>query len=150
MNKTVFFVPLSLVGLFFTVYILLASTTNFLSVEPGYAIGEVSRWCERISGGYFREPANALSNLGFMFTGLLMFWILANEKKIKGSRFHGPTITALTYATAAVWLGPGSLLMHGTHTAWGQWADWLSMIMWISIPWLVNIFTIKNLSLIHI
>ena len=34
--------------------------------------------------------------------------------------------------------------MHGTHTAWGQWADWLSMIMWISIPWLVNIFTIKN------
>ena len=73
-----------------------------------------------------------------------MFWILANEKKIEGSRFHGPTITALTYATAAVWLGPGSLLMHGTHTAWGQWADWLSMIMWISIPWLVNIFTIKN------
>ena len=40
MNKTVFFVPLSLVGLFFTVYILLASTTNFLSVEPGYAIGK--------------------------------------------------------------------------------------------------------------
>ena len=144
MNKTVFFIPLSLVGLFFTAYILLASTTNFLSVEPGYAIGEVSRWCERISGGYFREPANALSNLGFIFTGLLMFWILANEKKIEGSRFHGPTITALTYATAAVWLGPGSLLMHGTHTAWGQWADWLSMIMWISIPWLVNIFTIKN------
>ena len=144
MNKAVFFIPLSLVGLFFTIYILLASTTNFLSVEPGYAIGEVSRWCERISGGYFREPANALSNLGFISTGLLMFWILASEKKIKGSRFHGPTITALTYATAAVWLGPGSLLMHGTHTAWGQWADWLSMIMWISIPWLVNIFTIKN------
>ena len=144
MNKAVFFIPLSLVGLFFTVYVLLASTTNFLSVEPGYAIGEVSRWCERISGGYFREPANALSNLGFISTGLLMFWILASEKKIKGSRFHGPTITALTYAAAAVWLGPGSLLMHGTHTAWGQWADWLSMIMWISIPWLVNIFTIKN------
>ncbi len=144
MKKAVFFVPLSLVGLFFLVYILLASTTNFLSVEAGHAIGGVSRWCERISGGYFREPANALSNLGFMITGLLMFWILANEKKIVGSRFHGPTITALTYATAAVWLGPGSLLMHGTHTTWGQWADWLSMIMWISIPWLVNIFTIKN------
>ena len=147
MNRTVFFVPLSLVGLFFTVYILLASTTNFLSVEPGYAIGEVSRWCERISGGYFREPANALSNLGFMFTGLLMFWILANEKKIKGSRFHGPTITALTYATAAVWLGPGSLLMHGTHTEWGEWADNLSMIMYIIIPWLLNIKEMGRWSL---
>ena len=144
MNKNIFYIPLSLVGLFFTLYFLLASTTNFLSVEPGYAIGEISRWCERISGGFFREPANALSNIGFMTTGLLMFWILANEKKIEGSRFHGPTPTALTYAGAAVFLGPGSLLMHGTHTAWGQWADWLSMIMWISIPWLVNIFTMKN------
>ncbi len=34
--------------------------------------------------------------------------------------------------------------MHGTHTTWGQWADWLSMIMYISIPWLVNLFTTKN------
>ena len=79
----IFFIPLLATGLFFFVYILLAATTNFLSVEAGYAIGEVSRWCERISGGYFREPANALSNLGFITTGLIMFWILANEKKAK-------------------------------------------------------------------
>ena len=144
MNLKVFYIPLSISGLFFFIYFLLASTTNFLSVEPGYAIGEISRWCERISDGHFREPANALSNIGFMLTGLFMFWILANEKKVEGSRFHGPTITALTYATAAVFLGPGSMLMHGTHTAWGQWADWLSMIMWISIPWLVNVFSIKD------
>ena len=36
------------------------------------------------------------------------------------------------------------MLMHGTHTEWGQWADLLSMIMWISIPWLVNVFTIRD------
>ena len=24
------------------------------------AIGEISRWCERVSGGFFREPANTL------------------------------------------------------------------------------------------
>ena len=144
MNIKIFFIPLLATGLFFFVYILLAATTNFLSVEAGYAIGEVSRWCERISDGYFREPANALSNLGFITTGLIMFWILANEKKRKDSRFHGPTPTALLYASAALFLGPGSLLMHGTHTTWGQWADWLSMIMYISIPWLVNVFVIKN------
>ena len=132
MNIKIFLIPLLATGLFFFVYILLAATTNFLSVEAGYAIGEVSRWCERISGGYFREPANALSNLGFITTGLIMFWILANEKKRKDSRFHGPTPTALLYASAALFLGPGSLLMHGTHTTWGQWADWLSMIMYIS------------------
>ena len=109
MNRTVFFVPLSLVGLFFTVYILLASTTNFLSVEPGYAIGEVSRWCERISGGYFREPANALSNLGFMFTGLLMFWIPAFfiDKKHQSNKSYFPWywLGIAFYMTAfAIWL----------------------------------------------
>ena len=77
MNKNIFYIPLSFAGLFFTFYFLLASSTNFLSVESGYAIGEISRWCERISGGFFREPANALSNIGFMITGLFMFWILA-------------------------------------------------------------------------
>jgi len=86
MNYRVFFIPLSLSGLFFFFYILLAATTNFLSVEAGYAIGEVSRWCERISDGYFREPANALSNIGFMLTGLFMFWLLANEKKVKKTK----------------------------------------------------------------
>ena len=73
-----------------------------------------------------------------------MFWILARETRISGSRFHGSAPTAILYAATAWFLGPGSLLMHGTHTTWGQWADWLSMIMYISIPWLVNLFTTKN------
>ena len=30
------------------------------------AIGEASRWCERVAPGAFREPVNALSNIGFM------------------------------------------------------------------------------------
>jgi len=46
---------------------------------------------------------------------------------------------ALLYAGAAIWLGPGSLLMHGTHTAWGGWADNLSMVMYILVPWLMNV-----------
>jgi hypothetical protein len=50
---------------------------------------------------------------------------------------HSPI--ALLYAGAAIWLGPGSLLMHGTHTAWGGWADNLSMVMYILIPWLINV-----------
>jgi hypothetical protein len=145
MSKKVFFIPLFASFLFFVVYLLLAQTGSFLSVEPGYSINDVSRWCERISGGYFREPSNALSNIGFITTGLTMFWILSREPKGK-SRFHGASPTAIIFATAALFLGPGSLLMHGTHTAWGQWADWLSMIMFISIPWLVNIFVIKDYS----
>ena len=143
MNR-VFLLPLSFVIAFFAIYLTLANFPFFLSVEPGYSIGSVSRWCERISGGYFREPVNALSNLGFIITGLFMFWILSKEPRAKLIKFKGPNLIALLYASAAVFLGPGSLLMHGTHTAWGQWADWLSMIIYISIPWLINIFTCND------
>ena len=67
-----------------------------------------SRWCERISDSYFREQSNALSNIGFMTTGLIMFWILARETRISGSRFHGSAPTAILYAATAWFLGPGS------------------------------------------
>ncbi|MGA8041144.1 MAG: hypothetical protein WCA93_13650, partial [Acidimicrobiia bacterium] len=36
------------------------------------AIGEISRWCERVSGGLLREPVNTLGNLGFVLSGLAM------------------------------------------------------------------------------
>ena len=98
MNRTLFFIPVLIVGLFFLTYITLAHTINFLSVEEGYVIGEVSRWCERISDSYFRERANALSNLGFILTGLFMFWIISGETLKLHSRFHGPTPTAILYA----------------------------------------------------
>ena len=37
--------------------------------------------------------------------------------------------------------------MHGTHTEWGEWADNLSMIMYIIIPWLLNIKEMGRWSL---
>ncbi|NND84146.1 MAG: hypothetical protein HKN46_03260, partial [Acidimicrobiia bacterium] len=37
------------------------------------AIGEISRWCERVSGGWLREPVNTLGNLGFVVSGLVMY-----------------------------------------------------------------------------
>ena len=144
MNKTVFFVPLSLVGLFFTVYILLASTTNFLSVEPGYSIGEVSRWCERISAGAFREPINTLTNLGFMVAGLYILYTLTNETSFND--FSGLNKITILYGVAVVYLGPGSMMMHGTNTEWGGWADNLSMVMYIIIPWLYNIYKMSEWS----
>jgi hypothetical protein len=106
------------------------------------AVGEVSRWCERVQPGLFHEPVNALSNIGFMVAGLWMLWVLGRDVQAgrTGNMFgHNPI--ALLYAGAAIWLGPGSLLMHGTHTEWGGWADNLSMVMYILIPWLINVAT---------
>ena len=143
-----FFIALGLSILFFIIYILLGNQGIILSLEPNESIGDISRWCERVSGGIFREPSNALSNIGFMILGLYMFWVLGKDIRSDNSnQFTGLNSISILYAGAAIFLGPGSLLMHGTHTEWGEWADNLSMIMYIIIPWLLNI---KAVSYTHL
>lgn len=106
------------------------------------AIGEISRWCERVSGGILREPINTLGNLGFVVAGLAMFGTLARDAAVGRStanQFMGNQPRALLYASAAVFLGPGSMVMHGTHTRFGAWIDNVSMVAYILIPWLLNL-----------
>lgn len=103
--------------------------------------GAASRWCERVSTGLFREPVNALSNLGFMVAGILMFRVLARDRPEQQglNQLHGLTPVAVLYAGATTYLGAGSLLMHGTHTFWGAWADNVGMVGYILVPWLINV-----------
>ena len=71
-----FYLALSISISFLVVFFVLSAFGLIQSIEASYLIGEVSRWCERVSGGLFREPLNTLSNLGFMVSGLYMFWII--------------------------------------------------------------------------
>ncbi|MEL1232200.1 MAG: hypothetical protein VXA26_12885, partial [Candidatus Neomarinimicrobiota bacterium] len=64
---------------FLLVFFTLSAFNLIQSSETANLIGEASRWCERVSGGLFREPVNTLSNLGFMVVGLYLFWILCND-----------------------------------------------------------------------
>lgn len=108
--------------------------------ENEQAIGEISRWCERVHDGLLREPVNALGNLGFVVAGLAMFRVLARDSTPgHPNRFTGQTRIALLYAAATVFLGPGSAVMHGTHTFFGAWIDNVSMVAFILIPWLYNL-----------
>ncbi|HSL25741.1 MAG TPA: hypothetical protein VLA54_05600, partial [Acidimicrobiia bacterium] len=105
-------------------------------------IGEVSRWCERVSGGLLREPVNTLGNLGFVIAGLVILATLARDfdrETPRTNRFFGHDPLALLYAAAALFLGPGSMVMHGTHTFFGAWIDNVSMVAYILIPWLYNV-----------
>ncbi|MGF1667764.1 MAG: ceramidase domain-containing protein [Acidimicrobiia bacterium] len=105
-------------------------------------IGEVSRWCERVSDGLMREPVNTLGNLGFVVAGVAMLMTLTRDTdrhRDKLNPFIGPTPVALLYASAAIFLGPGSMLMHGTHTRFGAWMDNVSMVAYILVPWLFNL-----------
>jgi hypothetical protein len=110
--------------------------------EYEQAIGEVSRWCERVSAGLFREPVNTLGNLGFVVSGLAMFFVLGRDVSTgteRINRFVGQKPISLLYASAVLFLGPGSMLMHGSHTRFGAWVDNVSMVAFILIPWLFNV-----------
>ena len=135
-------ITIGLLGLFVAGAVLIGHDGWGPPAENEQAIGEVSRWCERVSGGFLREPVNTLGNLGFVAAGLVMFWVLARDvsrARPARNRFIGHTPISLLYAAAAVFLGPGSMVMHGTHTFFGAWIDNVSMVLYISIPWLFNL-----------
>ena len=134
------------VSILFLISFFALSALGFIqSSESQSLIGDASRWCERVAGGLFREPINTLSNLGFMLVGLFIFFIITSDDKDDNKNyFTGLTGVSILYASAAIFLGPGSMLMHGTNSLWGGWADNLSMIMYILIPWLYNIFRMSN------
>ena len=129
---------------FLLIFFLLSAFGLIQSTEAANLIGEASRWCERVSGGLFREPLNTLSNLGFMVAGLYMFWVICSDKQDSTNPFLGITPISVLYASVVIYLGPGSMLMHGTNTEWGGWADNLSMIMFIILPWLYNIYSMSS------
>ena len=79
-----------------------------------------------------------------MVVGLYMFWVICNDRQGSANPFIGISSISLLYASVVIYLGPGSMLMHGTNTEWGGWADNLSMIMFIILPWLYNIYSMSN------
>jgi len=127
---------------FLVVFYLLSFFQIIQSPDSLNFIGEASRWCERISPGPFREPINTLTNLGFMVVGLYILYKITNETSFND--FSGINKITVLYGVAVVYLGPGSMMMHGTNTEWGGWADNLSMVMYIVIPWLYNIYKMSD------
>jgi hypothetical protein len=71
-----------------------------------------------------RQPANALSNLGFVVAGVAVGW----RAELPSGRLAPPGL-ATTYALVVVLLGPGSMAMHATQTELGGRFDQLSMYL---------------------
>ena len=141
-KENAFIITLIVSVMFLIVFYILSYFQIIQSIETISIIGEASRWCERISDGPFREPVNTLSNLGFMVVGLYILYKLSNETSF--NEFSGLNKITILYGVCVVYLGPGSMMMHGTNTEWGGWADNLSMVMYIIIPWLYNIYKMSN------
>ena len=91
---------------FFIIYILFGLDGWGSKATNENAIGEISRWCERVSGGLLREPSNTLGNLGFIFVGLYMFYKLSQDATSdKGISMFGSPSIAMIYAAASTFLG---------------------------------------------
>lgn len=143
-------IALGFLAVFAALFILVGAQGWWTPAANEQAIGEVSRWCERVSSGIMREPLNTLGNLAFIAAGLAMFLVLARDT-VRGTARRNPFIgnqpLALLYASAALFLGPGSMLMHASHTFFGAWLDNLSMVIYIVIPWLYNLAVLGRWSL---
>lgn len=102
-------------------------TTLVLAAQHGWLGPDVQRgagFCEAARPGWLAQPANALSNLGFVVAGLLIGW----HARTPAGRLAMPGL-ATSYAVVVVLLGPGSMAMHATQTAAGGRLDMTSMFL---------------------
>jgi hypothetical protein len=102
----------------------------------GADVGRGSGFCEVPHGAgwpghwvqHLVQPANSLSNLGFVVAGLVVGWQAGDRSRLGDvlPRLRGlPT----AYAVVTVLLGPASAAMHATGTALGGHLDLLSMYL---------------------
>ena len=104
---------------------------------PGTFVGAGGGFCEAFREGAIKQPANTWSNLGFVVAGL---WVVKRagfdrKRAVRPSNLVGRSVFLSTlYAALVVFLGPGSMAMHGSGTAWGATTDVLSMLLYIAFP----------------
>ncbi|WP_146344692.1 ceramidase domain-containing protein [Phaeobacter marinintestinus] len=89
---------------------------------------EIDAYCERLGPGYWAEPLNAVTNLAFILSALLM-WRRADGVPM------GRVLAVILFA-----IGVGSALWHTYAQGWAGAADTVPILMFI----LVYIFTINR------
>jgi hypothetical protein len=93
-------------------------------------------FCERDRGGWIRQPANTVSNLGFIGAGLWIAWSLGRERRRgalprSGNRMTETRFYPGFFAALTALLGPGSMALHASLTWWGSVLDLVSMNVFI-------------------
>lgn len=75
----------------------------------------VDLYCERIDPGFWAEPVNAFSNIGFFFAAWFIWRIAGREQG------HNSSIAAIAGMIVAI--GAGSFLFHTMATPFTRWLD---------------------------
>jgi len=103
---------------------------------PGTAGATAWMFCEAFREGGIAQPANTASNLGFVAAGLAIGWrarrdLLRGEPADRRSAMTRSVLVPALLASVVVFLGPGSMAMHASTTAWGGRTDVLSMFLYV-------------------
>ena len=90
----------------------------------GADAGRGAEFCEAARDGWLKQPANTLSNLGFVAAGIAIGW----RAGVPEGRLARPSL-ATALAVVVVLLGPGSMAMHATQSSLGGHLDLTSMFL---------------------
>ena len=112
-------------------------TAYYAWYKAGFPGRPIHVFCEVDSGGLFKQDANSISALVFVYIGLVIAWgagrrrvdgpVTQLQNPMKRSDFY-PGL----YALASIVLGFGTLAMHGSLTGEGGTLDVSSMYIWVS------------------
>ncbi len=93
-------------------------------------------FCEIDTGGLFKQDANSVSALLFVFFGLIIAWRAGRQKAkslpMPQNPMNRSDFYSGLYALAVIILGYGTLAMHGSLTGEGAFLDVSSMYIWVS------------------
>jgi hypothetical protein len=133
-EKREFFISLGVLSILGLMYSVLGASR--WAVEP---IESATRFCENISGGLIKEPMNTLSNLTYVFVGLVILWNMPSHQERAANPMLERGVYPILFAAGSMYIGIGSFAMHGTNTNWGTSMDWTGMLFFISFPVYYNL-----------
>ena len=93
-------------------------------------------FCEAPRPGLIAQPANTLSNFGFVAAGLAIALVADRRRRTSASASNRMTTTRLypaLFAGVTALLGPGSMALHASQTRWGGLADVSSMYLYAGL-----------------
>jgi hypothetical protein len=94
----------------------------------GTDVGRGDGFCEATRDGHLLQPANSLSNIGFVVAGLAIAFRAGRTAALGEMLPRYPGLPT-AYACVVVLLGPGSAAMHATQAQLGGDLDQLSMYL---------------------